>query len=75
MADEEYQADLFRDFTHNVMELCVHIGLFQAVASSWPEHVQENWTQRLQDNIERVNQQIDEVQRFAEHFDDVEEEE
>lgn len=69
----EYQEDLFRDFTHNVMELCVHIGLFNTVAGHWPAQVQANWTERMQRMIEWVNQQIEEVQMFAEAFDGEEE--
>jgi len=66
---EEYREDLFRDLTHNVMELCIHVGLFNAVAAGWPEHVRENWIQRIQSQIEWVNKEIEEVQQFAEHFD------
>lgn len=71
--DEEYTEDLFRDLTHNIMELCVHIGLFNAVAGHWPAPVRENWTERIQQMIEWVNQQIEEIQMFAEAFDGEEE--
>ena len=66
----EYQEDLFRDLCHNVMEMCVHIGLFNAVAHAWPTHVQENWTARLQTQIQWVNRQIEEIQMFAEAYDE-----
>lgn len=66
---DEYREELFRDLTHNVMELCVHVGLFNSVADSWPEHVRENWVSKIQAQIEWVNKEIEEVQQFAEHFD------
>jgi hypothetical protein len=66
---EEYREDLFRDLTHNVMELCVHVGLFNTVASHWTPEVQDNWTKKIQSQIEWVNKEIEEVQLFAEAFD------
>ena len=45
------------------------MGLFSAVSSHWPEHVQRNWEERLKSTNEWLHSQIEEVQSFAEAFD------
>jgi hypothetical protein len=67
---EQYRGELFQDLCGNVMELCVNVGLFNAVASNWPPQIQENWNQKIHGMIEWVQGEITEVQSFAEFFDD-----
>jgi predicted secreted protein len=66
---DEYRQDLFRDLVYNCAELTVHVGMVGSIAHRWPDQVQENWREKLQGMIEWANQQIEEVQQFAEAFD------
>jgi len=69
LPDDDYQEELFKDVCSTAMELCVNMGLFSAVSSHWPEHVQRNWEERLKSTNEWLHSQIEEVQSFAEAFD------
>ena len=41
-----------------------------SVAGNWPATVQENWADKVDGIIERAEQDIREVQQFAEAFDE-----
>jgi hypothetical protein len=52
-----------------MMELVVHVGLMNSVAGRWPEEVQENWDEKVRAIRERAEQEIVEIQEFAEFYD------
>jgi hypothetical protein len=53
-------------------ELMVHVGLMDSVSRHWPEVVQENWAERLDTLILKLQRETEEIQGFAEAFDDPE---
>ena len=67
--DQEYPSELFQDVCNKSMEMCVNLGLFNTVVSHWPEQVQKNFLEREQGIVEWLEQQIEEIQAFAEAFD------
>lgn len=71
--DPEYPEDVFRDLSANCMDLLINVGLMNTIREHWPEHVQENWTEKMQSMNMWIHQQIEEVQTFAEAFDEGEE--
>jgi hypothetical protein len=60
----------FKLLASTLAELTVHVGLMSSVANNWPENVQDNWTDKVDGMIERAEQDIREVQQFAEAFDE-----
>lgn len=51
------------------MELMVNVGLMHSVSATWPELVQEAWTDRIEGMIHWMRTQVDEVQEFASSYD------
>jgi hypothetical protein len=41
-----------------------------SIANNWPDDVQENWSDKVDGMIARAEQDIQEVQQFAEAFDE-----
>ena len=52
------------------MELLVNVGLIDSISQKWPQVVQDNWAERLENLDKQLQQEIVEVQNFAEAFDD-----
>lgn len=65
----EPEAELFEEICNKSMELCVNLGLFNTVLPHWPEHVQGNFVDREREILKWLEEQIDEVQQFAEAYD------
>lgn len=55
-----------------VIELAVHVMLFDSVSAQWPLVVQENWQERMDQIILRLQQETNELQQFGEAFDEEE---
>lgn len=69
-SDDAYGGDeLLSEIATKAMELSVNVGLFNSVSPHWPEHVQENWRQRMGEVRADLQKHIDEIQQFAEAFD------
>ena len=62
----------YRALCVTAIELLVNVGLMDSVSSAWPEQVQENWEEKLDTLILRLQQETEEIQAFAEAFDDPE---
>lgn len=60
----------WRDLVTKLAELGVHFGLFNSVMGQFPEHVQENFLERMQRTTAEVDVWIGEIQEFASAFDD-----
>lgn len=52
------------------IELCIHVMLFDSISSQWPLVVQENWQQRMDLIIDKVQRETLELQSFGEAFDE-----
>lgn len=62
----------YRALVITAAELLVNVGLMDSVSSNWPEVVRENWEEKVDSLILRLQQEMEEVQSFAEAFDDPE---
>ena len=76
--DEEYvdpdeqNQELFRTLCAAAMGYCVNAGIISSIAGRWPEHVQNNWRQKLRTVTAELLRETKEVQDFAEAYDDQE---
>jgi hypothetical protein len=62
----------YRALVITAAELLVNVGIMQSVADQWPLVVQENWEERLDSLILKLQHEMEEIQGFAEAFDDPE---
>ena len=60
----------FKEAAHEFTDLIVNAGLIDSISDSWPERVQENWVERLENMKNWASAQIREVQEFASAFDE-----
>jgi hypothetical protein len=51
------------------MELAVNAGLIDSVSGHWPPEVRENWEEKKEQIITKLEQEISEIQTFAEALD------
>lgn len=63
------RGEQFRGLTADVVELAIHVGMMGSAAHEWPREVQENWDERVVQYRRWANQQILEIQQFAESYD------
>lgn len=59
----------FRQLTADLAELAVNAGLVNSVIGHYPEEVQNNWDEKLAEIRRWANNEILEIQSFAEAFD------
>lgn len=62
----------YRALVITAAELLVNVGLMDSVSQNWPPVVQENWEERLDFLIFKLQHEMEEIQGFAEAFDDPE---
>jgi hypothetical protein len=52
------------------MELAVNVGLMGSVAGMWPLEIQQNWEERIDYLIGKIDSEIEKIQLFGEAFDE-----
>ena len=61
---------LYRELVNELAALMVNAGLIGSIARRWPKEVQSNWAERLEMMRDRATQEIQEIQMFAEQYDE-----
>jgi hypothetical protein len=62
--------ELFNELCVATMELTVNVGIISSIADRWPEEVQDNWCDKLEEAITWARRQMGEVQEFATSWDE-----
>lgn len=71
MTDPSNERDeLFHELTIIVVEMVVNIGIMNSIMGQMPEHVQENWLERMRIVRDSAYSMTKEVQDFGEAFDE-----
>lgn len=67
--NEQTLQEKFEELQKTAIELLVTVGLFMTVVDAWPEHVQENFGEKIDYLTGNLQREIEEMQQFAEAFD------
>jgi len=59
----------FAGLVHTMMDMAVTVGLIDSISERWPEDVQEQWRQWIDDTTELCDSRMQEAQTFASSHD------
>lgn len=70
LESENFELTPYEQLALRSSELAINAWLMGAAASGWPLVVQEQWDERIEGLIGKLEQEIREIQAFAEAFDE-----
>ena len=62
--------ELWEETALALFMLCIHLGIIASVITTYPEHVQEGFQEKLQQIRDFAQKESEEIQLFGEAYDD-----